>query len=112
MIVNEPAYGDERAYNALRIATALLNNPEVSMKVFLIGDGVVCAKKDHKVPSGFYDLNAMLSSLIQKGVEVGLCGMCMDARGLKDEELIEGAHRSSMKELSGWVLQADKVINC
>ena len=45
------------------------------------------------------------------GVEVGACGVCMDARGKKDEELMEGAHRSNMKELSEWIVKADKVIN-
>ncbi len=39
-----------------------------------------------------------------------LCGTCMDARGLAETELIEGARRSSMDELAAATLQADKVL--
>jgi len=85
---------------------------EVSMKIFLISGGVAYAKKDQKVPNGHYDLNLMLLSLIHREVEVGAYGVCMDARGMKDEELIQGTHRSSMKELSDWIVKADKVMNC
>jgi uncharacterized protein involved in oxidation of intracellular sulfur len=34
----------------------------------------------------------------------------MDARGLKPEMLVRGAHRSSMEELTSWAKEADKVI--
>jgi sulfur relay (sulfurtransferase) complex TusBCD TusD component (DsrE family) len=34
----------------------------------------------------------------------------MDARGLKLEALAQGAHRSSMEELTCWTEEADKVI--
>lgn len=34
----------------------------------------------------------------------------MDARGLRDEELIEGCHRSCMSELAELTINADKVL--
>lgn len=34
----------------------------------------------------------------------------MDARGIKDEELVEGTKRSSLDEWTEWTLWADKVI--
>jgi uncharacterized protein involved in oxidation of intracellular sulfur len=34
----------------------------------------------------------------------------MDARGLKNEELLEGARRSTMEELTDWNLWADQVL--
>jgi hypothetical protein len=34
----------------------------------------------------------------------------MDARGLKAEGLAEGAHRSSMDELTCWTQEADKLL--
>jgi sulfur relay (sulfurtransferase) complex TusBCD TusD component (DsrE family) len=34
----------------------------------------------------------------------------MDARGIKPEMLAEGAHRSSMAELTAWTAAADKVL--
>jgi sulfur relay (sulfurtransferase) complex TusBCD TusD component (DsrE family) len=34
----------------------------------------------------------------------------MDARGLKPEALVAGAHRSSMAELTQWTQAADRVL--
>jgi uncharacterized protein involved in oxidation of intracellular sulfur len=34
----------------------------------------------------------------------------MDARAIGDEQLVEGARRSSLDELTDWTLWADKVI--
>jgi uncharacterized protein involved in oxidation of intracellular sulfur len=34
----------------------------------------------------------------------------MDARGLADAELIQGARRSSMEELTDWVVWADRAL--
>ena len=53
----------------------------------------------------------MLTGLRVKGVPIGACGMCIDARRMGDEALIEGGHRSSMAELTAWTLWADKVVS-
>ena len=58
---------------------------------------------------GDYNTQLMLSKVIRKG-EVGLCGTCMDARGLAESELIEGAKRSTLAQLADWTLEADKVL--
>jgi uncharacterized protein involved in oxidation of intracellular sulfur len=42
--------------------------------------------------------------------EVGLCGTCMDARGLRDEEMIDGARRGTLAQLADWTAEADKVL--
>jgi uncharacterized protein involved in oxidation of intracellular sulfur len=34
----------------------------------------------------------------------------MDARAIREDELVNGARRSSLEELTGWTLWADKVI--
>ncbi len=108
IILNDPPYGTERSYNGLRLAKALINDGAV-VTVFLLADAVVCAKCGQKVPQGFYNLELMLKSVARKG-EVLLCGTCMDARGLTDEEVIEGGKRSTMPELAERTLAADKVL--
>lgn len=108
IILNDPPYGTERSYNGLRLAKAL-SNAESKVTVFLLADAVVCAKHGQKVPQGFYNLELMLKSVARKG-EVLLCGTCMDARGLTDEEIIEGGKRSTMPELAERTLAADKVL--
>lgn len=44
------------------------------------------------------------------GGEVLLCGLCMDARGLADDELLASARRSSMDEFVEAALQAGKIL--
>jgi len=110
-IVNDPPYGTERVYNALRLAHALIKrdiNSEVT--IFLMADAVLAAKAKQKTPEGYYNVERMLKRvLIGKG-QVLLCGTCMDARGVDQSELMEGAHRSTMDELAAATAAADKVL--
>jgi len=108
IILNDPPYGTERSYNGLRLAKAM-SSPNSKVTVFLLADAVLCAKRGQKVPQGLYNLELMLKSVARKG-EVLLCGSCMDARGLTDEEIIEGGKRSTMPELAERTRAADKVL--
>lgn len=110
VILNDAPYGSERTYNGLRLAGSLARQENVDLKLFLIGDAVAGARQGQKVPSGYYNVQTMLGAAIRRSARVGVCGSCMDARGLTDAELVEGAHRSSMEELTAWTVEADKVI--
>ncbi|PSR20626.1 MAG: hypothetical protein C7B45_14015 [Sulfobacillus acidophilus] len=109
-IINDPPYGTERVYNALRHANAVSKAPDVTVKVFLMADAVHSGRRGQKVPHGYYNVEHMLTIAVRHQAEVGACGSCMDARGLTDEDLIPGIHRSSMEELTAWTLWADQVI--
>jgi uncharacterized protein involved in oxidation of intracellular sulfur len=61
------------------------------------------------MPDGYYNLERMLKSVGRKG-DFLLCGTCMDARGMLDAKVAEGARRSSMDELGQRTLVADKVL--
>lgn len=108
-ILNDAPYGNERAYNALRLAGALAGREGEQVRLFLLADAVACAKSGQKVPQGYYNVNLMLGKLIRAG-EVGVCGTCMDARGLTEVDLQEGARRSTLTELAEWMAAADKVL--
>ena len=111
LVLNDPPYGTERAYNAFRLALNVLKkDPETEMRAFLVGDGASCAKAGQTVPSGYYNVELMLKSLAKRGATIGVCGTCMDARGLKDGDLAEGTRRSSLDEMTEWTLWADKVL--
>jgi len=111
-LLNDPPYGTERSYNALRLARELLNDPAAGneARVFLLGDAVAGAKHGQKVPQGYYNLETMLHGVATRGAQVGVCASCMDARGLADAELSSDSKRSSMAELAAWTSWADKVI--
>ena len=110
LILNDPPYGSERPYNALRLALALAKVEGTQIRLFLMADAIGCAKREQKTAEGYYNLERMVRSLAAKGFAVGACGTCMDARGFTDVELTEGVHRSSMAELAAWTLEADRTL--
>ena len=109
-VLNDAPYGNERPYNALRLARGLLKPGSEEVKLFLIGDAVACAKAGQKVPQGYYNAGDMLRMIARQGAEVGVCGTCIDARGIAETELVEGARRGTMDGLIGWTLWADRVM--
>lgn len=111
VIVNDGPYGSERAYNGLRLAGSLAKQEGVEVRIFLVGDGASCAKSGQKVPQGYYNVQTMLSAAAKHGAQIGVCGTCMDARGLAESDLVEGVHRSSLAEWTAWTTEAEKVIS-
>jgi len=112
IILNDPPYGTERSYNGLRLAKALTQaaaSSDSRVTVFLMADSVGCAKRGQQVPQGFYNLELMVKAVVRRG-QVLLCGACMDARGLSEAEIIDGAKRSTMAELAEYTLASDKVL--
>jgi uncharacterized protein involved in oxidation of intracellular sulfur len=100
-ILNDAPYGTERSYNALRLAGSLSKREGEELKIFLIGDAAACAKAN---------LELMLKGPARHGAEIGVCGTCMDARGIADTELAEGAKRSTLEELTNWTQWAEKTL--
>ncbi|MEW6366558.1 MAG: DsrE family protein [Acidobacteriota bacterium] len=111
VILNDPPYGTERSYNGLRLALSVLkSSEETGVTVFLMGDAVAAAKAGQQTPTGYYNIERMLRGVLTRRGDVLLCGTCMDARGLRDEEILEGGRRSTMDELTGLTTTADKVL--
>lgn len=110
VILQGPAYGDERAYNGLRLAGNLAKREGVHVRVFCFGDAVTCALAGQTVPNGYYHLDRMIVAAVNHGAEVGLCSSCMDARGITDVMVVGEARRSSLDEVTDWVIWADKTI--
>ncbi len=110
MIINGSAYGLDSTYNAIRLAVSMSKRDGVTMTVFLMGDGVTAAMAGQKTPDGYYKLDRMLSVVTRNGGAILCCGTCMDARGITEAMLTEGARRSTMEELTDATLAADKVL--
>lgn len=109
-ILNDGPYGSERTYNGLRLAGSLSKEASNEVKIFLIGDGASAAHKGQKVPPGYYSIEVMLGNVLRHGGTVGICGTCMEARGMGEDELVEGSRKSTLAELAEWTLWADKVL--
>ena len=110
VILNDAPYGSERSYKGLRLAGSLAKHEGESVSVFLIGDAASCAIGGQATPNGYYNIERMLKALAAKGSQIGICGTCLDARGIRQEMIVEGTKRSTMDELTQWTMKADKVL--
>lgn len=103
-MLNAPPYGTERSYNALRLAGSLVKAEGEEVRMFLIGDAASCAKSGQKVPEGFYNIQLMLNRVTRSGGKAGVCGTCMEARGITETDLADGTQISTLAELASWIL--------
>ena len=109
-ILNDPPYGTERSYNGLRLAASLAKRDNEQIRVFLLGDAASCAKAGQQVPNGYYNVERMLRAVSRRGAPIAVCGTCMDARGLADDELAEGTRCGTLDELTDWCQWADRIL--
>jgi uncharacterized protein involved in oxidation of intracellular sulfur len=75
---------------ALRLANALAKREGEHVRIFLMADAVGCAVAGQGTPNGYYNMERDLSAAARHGAEIGLCGTCMDARGVGEGALGEG----------------------
>jgi uncharacterized protein involved in oxidation of intracellular sulfur len=109
VIVNDQPYGSERPFNALRLANSLSKREQVEVRVFLMGDAVACAISGQQLPEGHYHLDRMIKGILHRA-QVGCCGTCLDARGITEEQLVDGARRGTLEELTDWTVWADQTL--
>lgn len=108
-VFNDSPFGNQRAYNGLRWAAALAR--DAAIKVFLLGDGVVCGIAGFNPAHADYNPQELLRAIAASGAEIAACGTCLGARGIASESLLPQVRRSSMDELVAWTEQCEKVIN-
>ncbi len=112
ILINDAPYGTEKAYNALRLAMTLQKeHPEVRVNIFLMADAVGCALPNQATAQGYYNIERMLKSVLNKGGKVKACGSCLEARGIRSLPILEGVEVSNMNELAQWSVEADKVFS-
>lgn len=71
IVLNDSPYGIERSYHGLRLTNALSKGEEDEVRVFLMGDAVICGKRGQQTPNGFYNLERMLKVASRQGVTIG-----------------------------------------
>ena len=71
-ILNEAPYGNERSFNALRLAASMAKHEGQLVRIFLVGDGVVCGQIGQKTPNGYYNIERMLKGLTRQGAKIAI----------------------------------------
>jgi tRNA 2-thiouridine synthesizing protein D len=108
VVIGSAPYTKERPYTALRfVNTALLDGH--SVKLFLVEDGIFVAKKSQN-PTEYPNLVEWLEQGLEEGLVVKACGVCLKARGVAKEELVEGVGLGSMHDFVSFVADSDKCI--
>ena len=72
IMINDPPYGTERAYNTMRLANALSKGEDDEVRIFLIGDAAACARRGQQTPNGFYNVERMLKIAARQGAAIGV----------------------------------------
>ena len=108
VVIYESPYGREKPYTALRFAlTAIVDGHEVTM--VLLQDAIFVAKKTQN-PAEYPNHLEYLENAISEGLKVIVCGVCCQARGIKQEELAEGCKIVGMHEIVEAVADNEKTI--
>ena len=109
MVLQDAPYGNEKVWNALRLTQALLSAGS-KVRIFLYGDSVTSVKKGQSPPKGYYNIADMMKGVIDRGVEVRSCLTCTSARGLTQDDFIEGAVIGKTMDLAHWVAEGGQVM--
>ncbi|KKK42636.1 hypothetical protein LCGC14_2837360 [marine sediment metagenome] len=108
IIIGDGAYTSERPYTMLRFAyTALLEEHKIN--IFLVEDGVFVGKKNQE-PASYDNVGKWMKDVIEEGANVKACGVCMKARGISQDEFIDGIEKTTMNTLVEMCAEADNVL--
>lgn len=108
VVISESPYGREKAYTALRFAiTALIDEHNVNL--FLVQDGVFVGLKE-QAPKQYPNHFELLENFVEEGGKLRICGVCINARGISNSDLIDGAEVVGMHDFVEWVAESEKVL--
>jgi tRNA 2-thiouridine synthesizing protein D len=106
--IGSAQYTKERPYTMLRFAlTALLEGHKIN--IFLVEDGIWVGKKNQD-PTTYDDVGKWMKDILEQGAKVLACGVCMKARGMNDDELIEGITKTTMNGFLEMCVEADNIL--
>jgi len=111
MVINDSPFQSERAFNALRLAGVMHEkHPDIRLRLFFLSDGVFSVLPHQTKPEESPDIEGRLRTLIDHGVEVRACIICMKDRGLYGRPVIDGVEIGNLYDLADWVAEAEKVL--
>jgi uncharacterized protein involved in oxidation of intracellular sulfur len=110
-IVNDSPFASEKALNALRLAGVMLDSrPDLKLRIFFMSDGVFSVIPHQIKPEEQPDIEGRIVALVEHGVEISACVVCMKDRGLFGRPVIEGVTIGNLYQLADWVAEADRVL--
>jgi len=108
--VNVPPYTYEDLDTAIHLAEAALkrghkvSNSTRADSVLSVNSKVKPLRVDRNIP-------LKMKELCEKGVEVHICGLCAEYRGINSENTVEGPKFSGVPEMASLIFNADRYMN-
>ena len=109
-ILNDPPYGGERSYNALRTATVLSRHASYYVRVVLLGAAIACAQERGQDETPRYDTLALLRAISAHGGEICACDSCIEGGRIDRDSLVRTCRCCALEELTGWIGQPDRLL--
>ncbi len=80
------------------------------VKIFLYVDSVIVVNKDLN-PANERNLYKRMEELAELGAEIKICGVCVQFRGIKRDQLLPKGELEGLPGLADMVNECDKFIN-
>ena len=108
VVIADGPYTKERPFTMLRfVYTALLDGHKVN--IFLVEDGIFVGKKNQE-PANYDNVGKWMGDVIEEGAKVAVCSVCMKARGISEDELMEGISVTTMHGFVDMCVEADNIL--
>jgi predicted peroxiredoxin len=86
---------------------------DIKATIVMQGDGVNIAKKGYAATmphgGGFPPMQELLTSFLEQGGQIKVCGPCIKIRDISESELIEGAEVTAAGSVNLEALESDAV---
>ncbi len=101
-------YTSQNIDTVYHLAKKLLSKGN-GVKLFLYEDGLIALNKNIKSPQE-RNLAEMMTELATLGADVKGCGTCASFRGLKKDDIVEGAKLGGMAVLVNYIGECDRFL--
>ncbi len=95
---------------ALKLSEAAIKKGH-TVDMWLSGNATMLSKKGQRKFQDYSSLEASMTEMLGKGLNVTACEACAEARGYHKEDLIEGLGRKSMDWYLASCFEADRVLH-
>jgi len=94
-------YGSRNMAFVVNLAKAALNKGH-KVKIWCTGDATSVLKNNHHKYKGMFYFEGDLKEILENGGEVVACESCVEMRGVREDDLIEGVPQKTMT----WFMEA------
>ncbi len=109
LMLMRPPYTYQDVDTAYHLAKAAMEKGH-EVKIFLYVDSVIAANRE--INSGSErNLAKRLDELTKMGVEIKICGVCVQYRGIKRGQLIEKGELEGLPGLADLIRECDKFVS-